>query len=98
MHACLIRQEPPAKLRHVSEQGNFHLGLKEAAMRLGVCATTLKRRCRKLGIERWPHRTIKKYEKALQQVRKMEAASGIQRTPSFGAAHFCIRNFAATWR
>jgi len=37
-------------------QKHFGVGLKEAAAALGICATTLKRACRRNGIERWPSR------------------------------------------
>jgi RWP-RK domain len=32
----------------------FGKGLKEAADNLGMCPTTLKRACRRLGVKRWP--------------------------------------------
>ena len=35
-------------------QTQFGKGLKEAADSLGMCATTLKRACRRLGVRRWP--------------------------------------------
>lgn len=37
----------------------FHLPINEVAVELGVCATVLKKICRKNGIKRWPHRKIK---------------------------------------
>eukprot|EP00210_Caulerpa_lentillifera_P000873 g844.t1 len=37
-------------------QKHFKLGLKEAAAKLGICPTTLKRACRRNGIKRWPNR------------------------------------------
>ena len=39
-------------------QAHFGLGLREAADRLGICATTLKRACRRVGIQRWPRRLM----------------------------------------
>jgi hypothetical protein len=36
----------------------FHLPIAEAAKELGVCATVLKKICRKNGISRWPHRKV----------------------------------------
>ncbi len=38
--------KPGKKLRLEDLQGQFGVGLKEAASRLGICATTLKRACR----------------------------------------------------
>ncbi len=39
-------------------QAHFGLGLRDAADRLGICATTLKRACRRVGIQRWPRRLL----------------------------------------
>lgn len=44
----------------------FGYGLKEAAGRLGICPTTLKRACRRNGIDRWPCRQIAKLNKAIK--------------------------------
>lgn len=37
----------------------FHLPIEEAAKELGVCSSALKRRCRRLGIKRWPFRKVR---------------------------------------
>jgi hypothetical protein len=47
----------------------FGYGLKEAAARLNICPTTLKRACRRLGIPRWPRRELVKHKKARQATR-----------------------------
>lgn len=44
----------------------FGYGLKEAAARLGICPTTLKRACRRNGIDRWPCRQLAKLSKAIK--------------------------------
>ena len=48
-----------------SPTGHMHLGhvfsalfAYEVAKKLGVCATALKKLCRKYGIARWPHRKL----------------------------------------
>ena len=41
--------KPGKKLKLEQLQGQFGVGLKEAAQRLGICATTLKRACRRHG-------------------------------------------------
>ena len=51
-------------------QGQFGVGLKEAANRLGVCPTTLKRACRRHGIQRWPRRALQKVSRALDDMEK----------------------------
>ncbi|KAK9835194.1 hypothetical protein WJX81_005064 [Elliptochloris bilobata] len=45
-------------------QAHFNLGLREAANRLGICPTTLKRACRRHGIQRWPRRQLAKLSRA----------------------------------
>ena len=40
----------------------FHLPIEAAARELGVCSSALKRRCRRLGIKRWPFRKVKLIE------------------------------------
>jgi hypothetical protein len=49
-------------------QAHFRLSLGEAAQRLGVCASTLKRVCRRKGIPAWPQRKLVKLSRAVDQV------------------------------
>jgi len=43
----------------------FHLPINQVAKELGVCATILKKICRRNGIPRWPHRKIKSLDKMI---------------------------------
>eukprot|EP01119_Soliformovum_irregulare_P004552 TRINITY_DN1559_c0_g1_i1.p1 TRINITY_DN1559_c0_g1~~TRINITY_DN1559_c0_g1_i1.p1 ORF type:complete len:289 (-),score=43.53 TRINITY_DN1559_c0_g1_i1:101-967(-) len=43
----------------------FHLPINQVAKELGVCATILKKICRRNGIPRWPHRKIKSIDKMI---------------------------------
>eukprot|EP01121_Diplochlamys_sp_Union-15-3_P008347 TRINITY_DN2211_c0_g1_i4.p1 TRINITY_DN2211_c0_g1~~TRINITY_DN2211_c0_g1_i4.p1 ORF type:complete len:225 (-),score=41.87 TRINITY_DN2211_c0_g1_i4:58-732(-) len=43
----------------------FHMPITQAAREIGVCATVLKKMCRKNGIPRWPHRKIKSINKMI---------------------------------
>jgi len=45
---------------------HFHVPITEASKNLGVCATVLKKICRKYGIQRWPHRKIKSLERMIE--------------------------------
>lgn len=36
----------------------FHLPISKAAKEVGVCATVLKKICRRNGIPRWPYRKV----------------------------------------
>ncbi|KAK9785961.1 hypothetical protein WJX73_008160 [Symbiochloris irregularis] len=48
----------PADLSVEDVRQQFSFGLKEAATRLGISTTTLKRVCRRNGIARWPRREL----------------------------------------
>lgn len=38
----------------------YHLPLKEAAMTLGICPTAMKSACRRIGVHKWPFRSLSK--------------------------------------
>jgi len=58
------------KLTLADLQGQFGVGLKEAANELGVCTTTLKRACRRHGIQRWPRRALQKVSRTLDEMER----------------------------
>merc|ERR1712137_1335508 len=45
----------------------YHLPINDAAAKLGICSTLLKKLCRKNGVSRWPHRKVKSVELLIQQ-------------------------------
>jgi len=57
---------PPSKNISFAELSKyFHLPINQVAKEVGVCATILKKICRKNGIPRWPHRKIKSLDKMI---------------------------------
>ncbi|KAL4420427.1 hypothetical protein ABPG75_010083 [Micractinium tetrahymenae] len=60
--------KPGVRLTLADLQSHFGVGLKEAAARLGICPTTLKRACRRHGIQRWPRRQLQKVNRALDEL------------------------------
>lgn len=53
----------------------FHLPINEVALELGVCATVLKKICRKNGIKRWPHRKIKSIDTMVEALESVVPSS-----------------------
>jgi len=58
---------------------HFNLPLRCAAVALGLCVTRLKLLCRKLGIRKWPYRTIA----SLKRVDGALAAELVARGPPY---------------
>ena len=53
-----MQRERAGKLT-LSEVGRyFHLPIEEAARRMKLCPTVLKKICRRDGMTRWPHRKV----------------------------------------
>jgi hypothetical protein len=62
-------------------QKYFKYNLKEAAKRLGVCPTTLKRVCRQYNIPRWPCRKLKKVNRSISKLQGVvESVPGVNAT------------------
>jgi len=60
---------PPSKNISFDELSKyFHLPINQVAKELGVCATILKKICRRNGIPRWPHRKIKSLDKMISNL------------------------------
>ena len=55
----VVYQPPPVELTVQRLEELFSLPLNEAAKHLGVCETSLKSACRKIGITKWPYRKVK---------------------------------------
>jgi len=56
----------------------FTLPLHEAAVKLGISATAMKSACRKLGIKKWPYRTVQSSKNA----QKGFSISSVSSSPS----------------
>lgn len=66
-------------------QAQFGVGLRQAALNLGLSMTTLKRCCRKYGITRWPRRELVKLKRALDSVDAVGALGSQQVAASLPA-------------
>lgn len=62
------RRPVPSTLSREVISSYFHMPVCQAAEELGIGETTLKERCRKVGIPRWPHRKLKSLEALMKNV------------------------------
>ncbi|KDO73593.1 hypothetical protein CISIN_1g041600mg, partial [Citrus sinensis] len=65
-----VQRERTGKLTLRDLMIYFHLPIEEAARRMKLCPTVVKKICRRDGLHRWPHRKIKSIQ------RRMSVASG----------------------
>lgn len=48
----------------------FNMPIATVARKFGICATLLKKICRRHGIQRWPHRQIRSLQKSVDMLRE----------------------------
>ncbi|EEY55591.1 uncharacterized protein PITG_09531 [Phytophthora infestans T30-4] len=48
----------------------FNMPIAAVARKFGICATLLKKICRRYGIQRWPHRQIRSLQKSIDMLRE----------------------------
>ncbi|WCJ35935.1 RWP-RK domain-containing protein [Euphorbia peplus] len=54
----------------------FYMPITQAAKELNVGLTLLKKRCRELGIQRWPHRKLMSIQTLIKNVQEMKRVEG----------------------
>ena len=59
---------------------HFYKPLSKVAVDFGVCATVFKKRCRDLGVKRWPFRKIRSLRRSMTRTRRPRACGS--RSPS----------------
>ncbi|KAI9918170.1 hypothetical protein PsorP6_012767 [Peronosclerospora sorghi] len=62
------RFSPVVKLEDLREC--FNMPIAAVARKFGICATLLKKICRRHGIQRWPHRQIRSLQKSIDMLRE----------------------------
>ncbi|KAF5184998.1 Rkd1 [Thalictrum thalictroides] len=65
-----------SKLSRKTISSYFYMPITEAAKELNVGLTQLKRRCREVGISRWPHRKLMSLKTLINNVQEMGAVGG----------------------
>ncbi|CAD6337139.1 unnamed protein product [Miscanthus lutarioriparius] len=65
-------EEPVLTFELVSQY--FYMPIMQAARELNVGLTLLKKRCRELGIPRWPHRKMKSLQSLIKNVQVLQEA------------------------
>jgi hypothetical protein len=53
----------------------FNMPIAAVARQFGICATLLKKICRRHGIQRWPHRQIRSLQKSIDMLRESLAVA-----------------------
>ncbi|KAL6905870.1 hypothetical protein ACP4OV_003471 [Aristida adscensionis] len=73
--ALAIQRERASNMQLSDIAPFFDIPIVSASEKLGVGVTLLKGVCRKYGVKRWPHRTIKKMDTAIEKLRSSDDGS-----------------------
>ncbi|XBI03906.1 hypothetical protein VPH35_132270 [Triticum aestivum] len=65
-----LQRERTRKMQFHDIAPYFHLPIVEAAEKLDICTTVLKGICRRVGVQRWPHRKVKKIDRKITKLVK----------------------------
>ena len=74
----VARTKPRDSLSGITKhviQTHFHMPIVEAAKRMGICQTSLKRLCRLHGIRRWPYRQVVAHNGGLDTLAALAGAA-----------------------
>lgn len=84
-----MQRERTGKLTLGDLRNYFHLPIEEAAKRLRLCPTVVKKICRRYGLLRWPHRKVSVFYSLLLPsnliniISKMLSHAGISRSKAW---------------
>ncbi|KAF7098389.1 hypothetical protein CFC21_100135 [Triticum aestivum] len=70
-----LQRERTRKMQFHDIAPYFHLPIVEAAEKLDICTTVLKGICRRVGVQRWPHRKVKKIDRQITKL--MRSGNGV---------------------
>jgi hypothetical protein len=66
-----MKRRPPT-LTLGDLQAVYHLPISAAAKKFDIGLTLLKKRCRELGLKRWPYRKLKSMDKLLHSIESVD--------------------------
>jgi hypothetical protein len=69
----------------------FSEPISKAAKKLGLSESSLKRKCRELGVERWPHRRIKSMQESIERLETFGPAKNAQISQKVASLHHNIQ-------
>jgi hypothetical protein len=79
------------KLRLEDVSPLFSEPISKAAKILGLSESSLKRKCRELGVERWPHRRIKSMQESIERLETFGLAKNAQISQKVASLHHNIQ-------
>lgn len=86
---CRKEKKRPTTITLTDLQDVYHLPISNAAKKFDIGLTLLKKRCRELGLRRWPYRKLKSMDKLLQSIESVDGQDPQVRASNIIAAYCC---------